>query len=469
VFQISDLTNTKEGVFLQTQKIGTHDKISIVVTTHRTDSLYTQACLSSIERWKNTHHELIVVAHDASELLRAYLEYCVKKRVVDKLLLAVSQHGHTRSFNLGCLHASGNTIFNISNDILVGPSIVDDCAQNLINNPRIGIIGWHWIGNGARWEERRLVGYQLRTPDPTMDANEVENIRSAPWFTGRTFAALSGAKVLHLCNGSFFGIRTDVLKKVGGGFAPQYPHCWADDFMCYAVLEQGYDVIGFDDRFKSPAFFREFQYDNMEVSDRRRNEDRIVLDDPALDIADMIGGGMSRGERILLYLLAGGLRRNPVIISLGVWRGASAVVLLRALRGRPARFVFIDGFDLPGVSQLSGQPPVAMEEFMGAVQPYVQPQHDVDVVRANTLDLTRLPYSDFVFVDCGHTERCVKNDARLAHDAIACEGIAVFHDYGSEIWPAVKPSVDRVFGNVGVYQTMAVYRPGTPTLLSYDW
>src|SRR5438067_13713184 len=91
--------------------------ISIVVTTYGTDTYYTQACLEAIRRWKNSHHQLIVVVHDESALLRAYLDACCEDGLIDQLILAVPGHGHTRSFNLGVEDAIGEVVFNFCNDI----------------------------------------------------------------------------------------------------------------------------------------------------------------------------------------------------------------------------------------------------------------------------------------------------------------------------------------------------------------
>jgi glycosyltransferase involved in cell wall biosynthesis len=197
------------------------EPISLVVTTYGTDTLYTQGCLESIRRWKNTHHELIVVTHDESALLGAYLAACRADRLIDKLVFAASGHGHTRSFNLGVQYANSDLIFNICNDILIGPSLVDDCAHKLRHDPQLGLIGWHWYNRGTFWKEGRIVECRLRDEDkPFIAAADEKNIRSAPWFTGRAFAALGGPKWLCLCNTGFFGIRRSLLDTIGADSDP---------------------------------------------------------------------------------------------------------------------------------------------------------------------------------------------------------------------------------------------------------
>jgi GT2 family glycosyltransferase len=444
--------------------------VSIVVTTHRSDSYYTQACLESIRRWKNAHHQLIVISHDESALLRAYLEACRDDGLIDRLLYAVPNHGHTRSFNLGVRHARGNEIFNVGNDILIGPSLIDDCAYKLRNNPQLGLIGWHWYNEGTFWEGEKIREFALHDDrNPLLSAEDQEKLRSTPWYTGRLFHALGRPLQLRLCNTSFFGIRRRTLESIGGGFGPQYPHYFADDALCYGVLDLGLDVRHFERKFRNPAWFREFQYENIDVPDRRRHDDFVRSTGAYLDSIRLLGGGMTEAESIFLHLLARAIPNGATVTSVGVWLGSSAIVLLDALRDKRIRFEFIDCFDLPGISGMSGQPPVCQEEFVKNIEPYIGPGHSIAITRANTLEVRRFPQSDFLFLDGGHTAQCVAHDARLIADCLNPAGTAAFHDYGSPHWPDVKPEVDRVFGLLECHGTVAVYRRQETFRLSYEW
>lgn len=444
--------------------------ISIIVTTHGTDTLYTQACLESIGRWKNTHHELIVVTHDESPLLRAYLDACAADGLIDKLIFAVPGHGHTRSFNLGVRYATADVIFHIANDILIGPSLVDDCAHKLRHNPQLGLIGWHWYNEGTFWRGDKIVEYKLRDENnPLIPPQDQENIRNAPWFTGKAFKGLGDPQWLCLCNTGFFGIRRDVLEEIGGGFGKEYPHYWADDFLNYAVLDQGLDIHHFEKKFRDRAFFHEFQYDNTDVEDRQRHADILKHDKAFLDSIRLLGGGMSEEESVFLHLLASAVPDGSTVTNVGLWRGSSAIVLLDVLKSKRIAFYFIDCFDLPGISAMSGQPPVGREEFLKYIEPYVAAHHTVNVQRANTLERDRFPESDFVFLDAGHTKKCVAHDARLVRACLSPRGVAVFHDYGYPDWPDVKPEIDTVFPAVQVYKTMAVYRSADVEREEYKW
>src|SRR5206468_3559912 len=120
---------------------------------------------------------------------------------------------------------------------LIGPELVDDCAEKLRVNPQLGLIGWHWYNDGSVWEGNAIRGYKLRDEtNPFLEEQHQTKIRGAKWYTGRAFEALGGPKWICLCNTGFFGARRDVLQRVGGGFGHEYDHYFADDFLNYAIL-----------------------------------------------------------------------------------------------------------------------------------------------------------------------------------------------------------------------------------------
>jgi predicted O-methyltransferase YrrM len=235
------------------------------------------------------------------------------------------------------------------------------------------------------------------------------------------------------------------------------------------VLDLGLDVQNFEPRFRVPEHFREFQYENIDVPDRRRHADMVKYDGAFLEPARRLGGGMSEDESIFLHLLARAVPDGATVTSIGTWRGSSTIVLLDALRDKRIDFHFIDCFDLPGISEMSGQPPVPQAEFMRNIDSYVARGHKVHVTRANTLDMAAFPSSDFVFLDAGHTAECVAHDAPRVAGCLKPGGVAVFHDYGCGDWPDVKPEVDRVFRGVDAYKTVGVYRRSVPTRTRFEW
>jgi GT2 family glycosyltransferase len=227
------------------------DQASIVVTTYGGETAYTEQCLERIAAFKDSSPEVVVVVHDASPLLNDYLEYCRDRGVVDHLVWAESGHGHLRGVNLGMARASRPVLINVNIDVEVSLYVIDHCVRTLLDEPRIGLIGWHYrwgaFHRGTQWRNGRLqfnVRYEDLYSDIKGELNEEHrrNIQRAWWYTGRTFKA-AGSRRLVLCNTSFFAVRRAVWRHIGGFDWHTYHHAWADDFLCYALLEQGYDVL----------------------------------------------------------------------------------------------------------------------------------------------------------------------------------------------------------------------------------
>jgi hypothetical protein len=107
------------------------DTISIAITTYGTQSLYTHACLEAIREWRTERHELLVACHDASLLLEYYLRASAKEGLINQLNFTPSRYGHTKGVNLCFAKGSGRWLFNVCNDIALGPAIVNDCVQRL--------------------------------------------------------------------------------------------------------------------------------------------------------------------------------------------------------------------------------------------------------------------------------------------------------------------------------------------------
>jgi GT2 family glycosyltransferase/predicted O-methyltransferase YrrM len=420
-------------------------KISIAVTTYSTQSYYTHACLESIRTWKGNQHELIVACHDQSLLLEYYLKACLQDGLIDLLLFTEPGYGHTRGVNLCLEKARGDIFFNIANDMLIGDVLVGDCAAKL-REDSVGMVGWHWYSEGETWQGDGTLKYDLRDGDnPFLSPSDEANIRSAPWFTGRAFLGMGGPKWIQLCNTAFFGMRRELWERIGGFDFAKYPHYWADDFLGYAVLDQGLDVIHFEPRFRKSPFFGEFSYDNTEVEHRHRDLDSVPLPPALEDYTEELTGGLSQPERQLLYQIARSLGPHKTVLHVGLWRGVGLMLFLQGLKNQPAEFIGIDCFDDEKVAGYSMQPPVSQTECLRYVSPFLAHHHNLRLIRANTLELDAFPAADVIFVDAGHTRECIEHDIRLAKRALQPGGILIFHDYGQPIWPDVKTAIDSAF------------------------
>lgn len=270
------------------------EQASIVVTTYGVETAYTEQCLERIAAFKGAGPEVIVVVHDPSPMLGAYLESCRERGLVDKLVYAETGHGHLRGVNLGMSKSSRPVLLNVNIDVEISLYLLDYCVEMLLQNPVVGLIGWHYhwgaFHRGTRWNGKELE-YSIRHEDDLsrtpgeLDEEVLSNIQRAWWYTGRTFAA-SGIDRLLLCNTSFFAIRRAVWLHIGGFDWRTHPHMWADDFLCYALLEQGYDIENLPAELageRCPALFNchsDLKWRNAE--DELRNRDQLRMTGPRI-------------------------------------------------------------------------------------------------------------------------------------------------------------------------------------------
>ncbi len=313
---------------------------SIVVTTYGQETWYTQMCLQRIAEWRKSYHELIVVFHDESALLRAYLEYMKAEGVIDVLLPAQSAHGHVRGVNLGMQHARGKYVVNLCIDVLLGPGVVDECIKRLQGNPALGAVGWHypWAASypGSYWIGDRLY-FSTRPVEKDMDCREgddllesyVAAIRESRWFSGKLFNAIGPKRILCF-NGSFFCLRHDLWNRIGGFDVSRFPHSWADDLLCYAVLDCGFSVANINPAFGStenPDYFREFnEYKWQGFHDADRHRDDISW------IPWFTAIGLTVSELVLIDLVIGALDSEARIASIGEFEQFAGFVSLKIER-----------------------------------------------------------------------------------------------------------------------------------------
>ena len=261
---------------------------AIVVTTHGEEVWYTQRCLQRIAEWKTPRQQVVVVYHDASPLLRSYLEFLAFEGVIDVLLRAEPSHGHVRGVNLGVWHSDAPYVFHIRIDVTVGPGIGDECIRRMEGNPELGAVGWHYQWGsreqGSHWIGDDLV-YTVRPQDKDMDCRDGDElsleysaaVEQAPWFTGRVFSRI-GKKRLLFFNGSFFGVRRALWDVLGGFDESRFSHYWAEDLLCYGILDQGYGIGDLPANLSdgsNPDFFSqtsELKWTGREDPDRNRNE-----------------------------------------------------------------------------------------------------------------------------------------------------------------------------------------------------
>ena len=126
--------------------------------------------------------------------------------------------------------ARADIVFNICVDMRVGGECIAQCEELLCSTPNVGLVGWHYDWSvdteGSRWRDDGLQ-FSLRKRDETavgghLLAANVDNIRAAPWYTGRVFESIGDVRFT-CCNGSFFAIRRDLWRRLGGPTRPSAP------------------------------------------------------------------------------------------------------------------------------------------------------------------------------------------------------------------------------------------------------
>jgi GT2 family glycosyltransferase len=295
---------------------------SFVITTYGGESAHTQKCLGRIRQWKTKRDEVILIVHDESPILRQFLELCRALRIIDRLVLAPPGHGHVRGVNLGVEPARAEVVFNICIDMRIGAEVVTECEQLLRSRPNVGMVAWHynWSANteGSQWKDGQLE-FSLRKRDDYSEgamlaAEEVNNIRNAPWSTGRVLGS-AGTVRITCANGSFFAIGRELWNRMGGFDERLYPGHFADDFLTYAILDQGLDVLNIPRRFRCGAAPDEFlaltELPWLNRPDPDEGVDRIqwTCAEPAAEL--------SEDENVFLDMLARSTGRNAVVSSVG--------------------------------------------------------------------------------------------------------------------------------------------------------
>ncbi len=219
-------------------------KASIILTTYGKETLSSKEYLDRFMNWKNNSYELIVVVHDETPAHRAILEFCKSIGVIDKIIYATKDHGHVRGLALGSSKAESEIIIIANNDVRISQKVIDDCIE-AHKDPQLGVIGWHYNDfpnhEGTFWKDGTLQWNSRTGKIPELLPEEVEKIKDAEWYTGRVFDAI-GEKRLLLCNGSFFAVKKKLWEKLGGFNPDKFSHYFSDDYFCYGVLDQGYDI-----------------------------------------------------------------------------------------------------------------------------------------------------------------------------------------------------------------------------------
>jgi len=143
--------------------------------------------------------------------------------------------------------------------------------------------------------------------------------------------------------------------------------------------------------------------------------------------------------------------KQPIFVNVGSGSGTSAMAMREA-----APDVYIYSVDISPGGPLGGfEGETTAFEQAGLTRPFQILGDSRQVAAAWDKDEIEL-----LFIDDGHLEHEIRGDIAGWLPHVAYGGIVLFHDYGSEFWPAVKQVVDELLADylyVGRVDTLAAY------------
>lgn len=140
----------------------------------------------------------------------------------------------------------------------------------------------------------------------------------------------------------------------------------------------------------------------------------------------------------LFFIARNIIRKSPVFVNIGAGSGTSSIAMSEAnLNARVYSVDISPGGPLGG---LEGERHV-FEKF--GLNPPIQILGDSKDVGPRWREICDEKIN-LLFIDDGHSHEDITNDITCWYDHVYVGGIIVFHDYGSNDWPAVKEVVDRL-------------------------
>jgi predicted glycosyltransferase involved in capsule biosynthesis len=218
---------------------------SIILTTYGKETLMSQEYFERYNGWKTKNYEVIVVVHDETPIHRLLLSHYKNIGIIDKLIFATKDHGHLKGVALGVSEASSDIIINTTNDVRISKDVIDWCVDEIKNDNKLGLIGWHYDNKecaGTFWNDDGSLTYTIR-PNSSEELTETQwnKIESSSWYSGKVNKAIGRKRIL-LCNGSFFCTKKSLWDKIGGMNPDINEHYFADDYYSYGILELGYNI-----------------------------------------------------------------------------------------------------------------------------------------------------------------------------------------------------------------------------------
>lgn len=155
----------------------------------------------------------------------------------------------------------------------------------------------------------------------------------------------------------------------------------------------------------------------------------------AKEVAAWIGY-LSVAELETLQNLAAEIPPDGVVVQIGAGAGTGSLGILEVTND-----CVIFSIDIA-----CGENPIDTSEHLRLIEAgYADTGHVIRVWGDSKIVGKRWPFLvDFLIVDGDHTAPGVRGDIEAWCHHVRPGGIMVFHDYGKNVWPDVKPAVDEL-------------------------
>lgn len=161
----------------------------------------------------------------------------------------------------------------------------------------------------------------------------------------------------------------------------------------------------------------------------------------ARELSDWLGY-LSGVEVDCLQALAGNIPQDGIVVAIGAGAGTHTLSILEVTED-----VVIFSVDIA-----CAEDPINTNEHLRLTEtfsanglPFSETGHVIRIWGDSKIVGKRWPLSvDFLFIDGDHSEPGVIGDIQEWMRHVKPGGVVAFHDYGSNNWPAVKQTVDRL-------------------------
>lgn len=206
-------------------------KLSIIILSYNSKQLLWQ-CLSSIQRLKVKHSEIIVFdnasSDDSVSMVKEQFPHI-------KVIRSPRNLGFARGINEASRYAQGEYLMFLNSDADLTNNAIEDILTFMDKDGKIGVVGGMLLnGDGSRQRSYGSFYTLLSTLRMLAGGDKIEML-------GRNYTVPTKVDWV---SGGYMIIRTTIFKKLDG-FDEHFFMYMEDVELCYRVHKEGYKVIVF--------------------------------------------------------------------------------------------------------------------------------------------------------------------------------------------------------------------------------